>query len=102
MGIDGVDDVGFDGGDFVGGEFAFEDDDLGGVNRGAFLAGEDLHALGGGVGALVELAGKILDGEGGFVFARWRGSRKMSSTCGSERMWVAASSNSASLRPSMS
>ena len=68
MGIDGVDDIVLDGGDFVGGKRAFENDDFGGENSGAFLAGEDLDALGGGVGALVELAGEILDGEGGFVF----------------------------------
>ena len=73
MGIDGVDDVVFDARDFIGGKRAFEDDDLGGENGGAFLAGEDLDALGGGVRALVELAGQVFDGEGGFVFAEREG-----------------------------
>ena len=36
-------------------------------NEGAFFSGEDLHALGSGVGALVELAGEKFDSEGGFV-----------------------------------
>ncbi len=87
MGIHGVDDVGFDAGDFVGGEGAGENDDLGGGDGGAFLAGEDLDALGGGVGALVELAGQVFDGEGVFVGAECK-VREMSSTCGSARMWL--------------
>ncbi len=69
MGIYGVDDVGFDGAEIICGELSLEDDDLGGVDRGAVAAGEDLDALGGGVGALVELAGEVFDAEGGFVFS---------------------------------
>jgi len=49
--------------------------DLGGKNGGAFFAGEDLDALGGGVRALVELAGKILDGEGRFVCGEVQGGK---------------------------
>jgi hypothetical protein len=68
MGIDGVDDIVFDGRDFSGGEQSIEHDHFCRMDGGAILASEDLHALGGGVGALIELAGQILDGEGGFVF----------------------------------
>jgi len=59
--------VGFYFGDVVGGEFAVEDDDFcGGDER--FFGGENLDALGGGVGALVKLPGKVFDGEFGFAF----------------------------------
>ena len=68
MGIHGVDDVVLDRRDFFGGEGATENDDLGGKNGGAFLAGEDLNALGGGVRTLVELAGEIFDSEGRFIY----------------------------------
>ena len=71
------------------------------IDRGAVLAGEDLDALGGGVGALVELAGQVLDGEGVFVGSECR-VREVSSTCGSDRMWLTAASNSAAVRPSRS
>ena len=56
-----------------GDEIPLENDDLGGINRGTFLAGKDLHALGGGIRALVELARKVFDGEGGFVFREGEG-----------------------------
>ena len=73
MGVDGVDDVALDAGEVIGGKTAGEDDDLGGGDERAFLAGEDLDALRGGVGALVELAGEVFDGEGGLVFAEGEG-----------------------------
>ena len=90
MGIDGVDDEGFDACEIIVGESAGEDDDFGGKYGRAVFSGENLDALGGGIRALVELAGQVLDGEGGLVFPSERDA-EMSSTCGSERMWVAAS-----------
>ena len=45
--------------------FAGEQVDLGGADGGALALGDQLHALGGGGGALVELAGQRLDGEDG-------------------------------------
>ncbi len=73
VGIDGVDDKIFNSGDFLGGECAFEDDDLGGKHEGTVFAGEDLDALGGGIRALVELSGEKFDGEGGLIFAESEG-----------------------------
>ena len=64
VGVDGVDEVVFDCVDLFGAKIAFEKIDLGGSEGGRFLAGENGDALGGGVGALIELAGEKLDGEG--------------------------------------
>ena len=49
----------------LGGKIAGEQVDLCGANGGALALGDQLHALGGGGGALVELAGQRLDGEDG-------------------------------------
>jgi len=67
VGVYRVDEVGLNGGEFFLGDLAFENDDASGGDEGAVFSGENLDALGGGVGALVELAGEEFDGEGGFV-----------------------------------
>ena len=73
VGIYGVDDVGFDGIEIRGGQLAIKDDDAGGKNGGFIFPSENLDALGGGIGALVELTGEIGVGEGGFVFLKVKG-----------------------------
>jgi len=73
MGIYRVDDVGFDGVEIRSGQLAGEDDDAGRENGGFVFSSEYLDALGGGIGALVELAGEIRVGEGGFVFLEAEG-----------------------------
>ena len=73
VGVDSVDDVALDACEVVGAEIAGEEDDLGGDDERALLAGENLNALRGGVGALVELAGEVFDGEGALVFANGKG-----------------------------
>ena len=65
VGIHGIDDEGLDSRQLVRTQHAAENDDLGRDDERAVLAGENLDALGGGVGALVELAGKVFHGEGG-------------------------------------
>ena len=45
------------------GQFAFQRVQLGGTDRRALALGDELDAFGGGVGALVELAGQELGGE---------------------------------------
>ena len=52
-----------DGVDIGLGELALEQIDLGGADGRALALGDQLDALAGGVGALVELAGEELDGE---------------------------------------
>ena len=70
MGIHRVDDISFDAGQLMQAERTSKYDHLGGGNQRAVLAGEDLHALGGGVGPLVELARQVFHGEGGFIFCQ--------------------------------
>ena len=69
-GLDRVDDVVLDGGDVLVGEVTGEHVDLGGANIRALAGADELHALAGGVCALVELAGQVLHGEDGR--ALWR------------------------------
>ena len=67
MGVDGVDEIFLEGVEFVCRDRALQNDDVCRANEGPLFPGEDLHALGGGVGALVELAGEEFDSEGSFV-----------------------------------
>ncbi|VWL96079.1 Uncharacterised protein [Collinsella intestinalis] len=64
-GLDRVHHVALDSVEVLGGKIAGEQVDLCGANGGALALGDQLHALGGGGGALVELAGQRLDGEDG-------------------------------------
>ena len=73
MGIDRIDDIVFDRCDFVIGKAPFQHDHLGGKNRRALLAGEDLHALSGGIGALVELPRKVFHGKSSLIFTHGEG-----------------------------
>ena len=57
MGVDRVDEVFLNRGEFIAGKRTLENDDAGGGDEGAVFSGEDLDALGGGVGTLVELTG---------------------------------------------
>ena len=61
--LDGVHHVTLDGVEVLGGELAGEHVHLGAAHGGALALGDELDALGGGGGALVELAGQRLDGE---------------------------------------
>ena len=63
VGIDGIDEIGLDLGDFDVGKGAFEDGDFCGMNDGSLFAGEDLDALGGGISPLIELSWEILSGK---------------------------------------
>ena len=62
-GLDGVDDVFFQRGEVFRREVAGQDIDLGGAHGRPLPLGEDLDALGGGVGPLVKLARQILHGK---------------------------------------
>ncbi len=64
-GLDGVDDVVLDGLDVGGAKLAGEHVDLRGANARALAGADELYALAGRVGALIELAGQVLDGEDG-------------------------------------
>ena len=61
--LDGVHHVTLDGIKILGREFAEKHIHLGAAHGGALALGDELDALGGGGGALVELAGQRLDGE---------------------------------------
>ncbi len=63
--LDGVHYVVLDGLDVRIGKVALEHIDLGGAHVGALALADELHALGGGVGTLVKLAGQELHGEHG-------------------------------------
>ena len=63
--LDGVHHIALDGLQVLRRELAGEQVDLGGAHGGTFALGDQLDALGGGGGALVELAGESLDGEDG-------------------------------------
>ena len=65
--LDGVDDVVLDRGEGLVGAGALDHVDLGAAHRGALALGDELHALGGGVGALVKLAGQRLHGKDAHV-----------------------------------
>jgi len=62
-----VDQVGLHAGEVGRGEIAAHDVGAGGGDDGALPSPDDLEALGGGVGALVELPREELDGEGGLA-----------------------------------
>ena len=61
--LHGVDHVVLDGGERLVAAGALDHVELGAAHRGALALGDELHALGGGVGALVKLAGQRLHGE---------------------------------------
>ena len=60
-GLDGVDDVLFNGGDVVLGQITLQQVDAGAAHGGALALAEQLDALAGGVRALVKLAGQVLN-----------------------------------------
>ncbi len=64
-GLDGVDDVLLDGGQVGVCQVAVQQIDAGGAHRGALALAQQLDALAGRVGALVKLAGQVLDGKNG-------------------------------------
>ena len=62
--LHGVDEVGLDARDVLLAELSREQVDAGGAHGGPLALGENLDALRGRVGALVELAGQVLNGKG--------------------------------------
>ena len=95
--LHGVYDIVLDGVDVGLRERALEDIDFGGAHRGALSLADELDALAGGVGALVELAGKTaaasgLDGSSSYAW----------STCGSLNTVGMHERKSSSLAPSTS
>ena len=70
--LDRVDQRAADGGHLLVRDLAVKEIDLGRAHGGPLAAGLELDALGGGVRALVELAGQVLDGQGPFALCAGR------------------------------